>query len=485
MFVVVSGCLAYTGLIIYRLNFHPLARFPGPRLAAATSWYEAYYELVHQGGAQYASKIRELHNEYGPIIRINPSEISVNDAQFHDTLYAPQPASNSENIQHLRTCFAAIAFDSFYTWAFGTTLDLLHDLPFAQKCNQTVEDLVTAPPFYRMFPWILSCARRVPREVLRKLSQHVAMVFDLNAMIKELAEAFVENKQCILDKEKRAHASVMSEPETLFSTLLKSNLPDEEKSAFRMSQEGIEMFMASFTPGRTMMLGMYYLHSNPDVLDRLRMELDKANPDPEVDLTFKILNKLPYLTAISVNHRNLLFDPAVFYEPHMFKPERWLDDKNPIDEKRYFVAFGKGGRSCPGKEFATQLIQTTLASLIQRFKFDIVDTSWEKDVAASHESLLTVPAFGSKGLGGFSNISKVLSFWFDHGEGLGKRFKPSPTVDAECRFWEPFALTARSGSLSSWTQTADRTSHSCSSSKLPRNIYRGTPQAYYSDPQAL
>ncbi|RYP85753.1 hypothetical protein DL769_000927 [Monosporascus sp. CRB-8-3] len=159
------------------------------------------------------------------------------------------------------------------------------------------------------------------------------------------------------------------------------------------------------------MLGMYYLHSNPDVLGRLRMELDEANPDPEVDLTFKILNKLPYLravmkeilritfpTAISVNHRNILFDPAVFYEPYMFKPERWLDDKNPIDEKRYYVAFGKGGRSCPGKEFATQLIQTTLASLIQRFKFEIIETSWEKDVVASHESLLTAPAFGSKGV---------------------------------------------------------------------------------------
>ena len=85
-----------------------------------------------------------------------------------------------------------------------------------------------------------------------------------------------------------------------------------------------------------------------------------------------------------------------------------------------------------------------------------------------------------------SNISKVLSFWFDHGEGLEKWFKPSPKVDRECRTWEPFVLAARSGSLSSWIQTADGTlALLLLLDQLPRNIYRGTPQAYSSDPQAL
>jgi hypothetical protein len=52
---------------IYRLYFHPLAKFPGPKLAALTSWYEFYHDIIHRGC--FIWKIQELHNRYG----ISPS----------------------------------------------------------------------------------------------------------------------------------------------------------------------------------------------------------------------------------------------------------------------------------------------------------------------------------------------------------------------------------------------------------------------------
>jgi hypothetical protein len=61
--VAVLLLLYVTSGVVYRLYFSPLAKFPGPRLAAATLWYEAYYDVIKQG--QYTFKIKELHQKYG------------------------------------------------------------------------------------------------------------------------------------------------------------------------------------------------------------------------------------------------------------------------------------------------------------------------------------------------------------------------------------------------------------------------------------
>jgi hypothetical protein len=46
---------------IYRVYLSPLAKFPGPKLAALTLWYEFYYDVWL--GGQYIWKIRELHEQ--------------------------------------------------------------------------------------------------------------------------------------------------------------------------------------------------------------------------------------------------------------------------------------------------------------------------------------------------------------------------------------------------------------------------------------
>lgn len=53
----------YLVIHLYRLFFHPLAKFPGPRIAAASFWYEFYYDVVRCG--RYHIKIAELHEKYG------------------------------------------------------------------------------------------------------------------------------------------------------------------------------------------------------------------------------------------------------------------------------------------------------------------------------------------------------------------------------------------------------------------------------------
>ena len=55
--------LFFAGVVVYRLFLSPLAKFPGPKLAAVTYLYEGYYDVVKRG--KYTFKIRDLHAEYG------------------------------------------------------------------------------------------------------------------------------------------------------------------------------------------------------------------------------------------------------------------------------------------------------------------------------------------------------------------------------------------------------------------------------------
>lgn len=50
---------------IYLIWFSPLSHIPGPRLAAATRWYEFYYDALKVG--KYYLKIERMHSVYGMI----------------------------------------------------------------------------------------------------------------------------------------------------------------------------------------------------------------------------------------------------------------------------------------------------------------------------------------------------------------------------------------------------------------------------------
>ena len=47
--------------------------------------YEFYYDVLLKG--QYTFKIKRLHEQYGPIIRINPEEVHFVDPDFYDVIY--------------------------------------------------------------------------------------------------------------------------------------------------------------------------------------------------------------------------------------------------------------------------------------------------------------------------------------------------------------------------------------------------------------
>ena len=88
-------------LTLHRLVLSPLAKIPGPRLAGLTSWYEIYYDIIQPG--QYVWKIKDMHEKYGPIVRVAPSEIHIADPTFLDEIYAGASRSRYKYEFQLRT----------------------------------------------------------------------------------------------------------------------------------------------------------------------------------------------------------------------------------------------------------------------------------------------------------------------------------------------------------------------------------------------
>jgi hypothetical protein len=70
MTISVLVILCYLAWLVYQLTFSPLAKFPGPKIAAVTRLYEMYYDLLKQG--QYTFKIAEMHEKYGMSCKWTP-----------------------------------------------------------------------------------------------------------------------------------------------------------------------------------------------------------------------------------------------------------------------------------------------------------------------------------------------------------------------------------------------------------------------------
>jgi hypothetical protein len=66
-----------SSFVIHRLYLHPLSKYPGPKLAAISDWYVAYFA----SGGQMHWKIHAWHQKYGEFVQqcppfVRPSKLT-------------------------------------------------------------------------------------------------------------------------------------------------------------------------------------------------------------------------------------------------------------------------------------------------------------------------------------------------------------------------------------------------------------------------
>jgi cytochrome P450 len=83
---------------------------------------------------------------------------------------------------------------------------------------------------------------------------------------------------------------------------------------------------------------------------------------------FRVEKGLPVTVCQYFTHRH----PEFFPEPERFNPERFLPENEAQLPKFAFFPFGGGSRSCIGNHFAMAEGQMALATILQRFKFELL-----------------------------------------------------------------------------------------------------------------
>ncbi|KAK0633645.1 cytochrome P450 [Immersiella caudata] len=341
---------------IWRLCFSPIAHIPGPRLAALTWWYEFYFDIIL--GGQYVFKMKELHEEYGPIIRINPEEIHIYDPDFFPQLYgaglrrdrwrfftkqfgadgsgistaehdlhkirraAINPFFSKQSVRALQPVIeervnALLArlhsdgkapdkppIDILYPFS-AFTNDVINEYAFAQS-DHLIEDPSYGKPVTDYF---------LTGTHYGKYVQHyeIILIF-INALPELISGAaipgwrgFLKMKRDIYDIiaaiAKTQHTARweldVSHP-TIFHDLLSSKtLPPAEKSLERLADEGRTIIQAgTLTSSWALAIATFHLLDKPHILARLRSELKTAIPDPNVSVPVAELENLPFLCAI-------------------------------------------------------------------------------------------------------------------------------------------------------------------------------------------
>ncbi|KAL8626952.1 hypothetical protein Q9189_007340 [Teloschistes chrysophthalmus] len=422
---VVALMFLYRALvIIYRLFLSPLAKFPGPKLAAATSWYEAFLDLRSKN---FPDIVAGLHDKYGPIVRVNPTELSIRDAEYYNELYVGGGKRRTNLIAGNR---AGLGMSD----AIATTVP--HELH--QLRRKAVENFFSKQSVTRLESRIHHEARSLDGKLFKYAGTGAIVRLDhaFSCVTGDLAGQFAcgENPELLeesnfnpdwsdthalseghIEKIKAEVAKDSKHDEfdhrsSIFHHILRSDLPEPEKDPARLKREAFALLAAgTITTAGTLTLITYFILENAEIETRLRKdlkevtacypkEMPRRNPriSPDHELQYKQWS-IPKNTPVGMSICHLHMDPEVYPEPYKFIPDRWIGDVDPRVH-RNLVPFVKGSRNCLGLNLAWAEMYLVLGILFRPGAHKMSLDCDESDIVPIHDSDVGIPKSDSRGL---------------------------------------------------------------------------------------
>lgn len=354
-----------TAVTIYRLTWHPLASFPGPVLARASYMYEFWFDVILEG--RYTRRIEELHQQYGPIVRVNPDEVVCNDPRFIDVVYPTGKEKRIKSKHYLAAVppglrLATVGTEDHdhhrlrrgsYVNFFSRAQIMKREQLVHEKAQQLCEKLLLyrdCGPFqvdaaYSCFTtdalteycfgqslgnleapgWNPSFRGTIDNITsLFYLTRHIralARLVDIMPLslcrlisteISSLLELIRITVPQLVERATRTNESDAGEKApTVVQVMLDSGLPTAEKSPERITSEAIALVLGGTHPvSTTVTIATFHLLSKPEQLERLRSELRTVVSDETNLPPWSTLEKLPYLNGVVLESLRLVFGVA-------------------------------------------------------------------------------------------------------------------------------------------------------------------------------
>ncbi|GME32624.1 uncharacterized protein LAJ45_07093 [Neofusicoccum parvum] len=423
---------------IYNLYFHPLSKFPGPKIATFGEGYICW--LTYKG--QFTWDVDALHRKYGPVVRIAPNQLSFSGPTYQGGDVKPNLVTETDITRHgnLRKLYA----HAFSTKALQKQEEIvqghihgflrqLHtlgntndDLDMSKWFELVTFDVISDLTFGESFGSVQSGIHHPIVSVILEnviygtqlgVAARVAPI--LKPLIAVFSRDMREKRSRFLDYTRKAILKRMR-IETTRKDLMDNVLKAEELKQFDeddlLSKAQILLIAGSETTATFAAGVTYWLFKSPGACAKVQKEVRERYSSVK-DITSSTVGSLPYLNAV-VEEGLCIFPPVPlhldrispgatvdgefiprgtrvavncvsatrnaihFHDPDSFIPERWLDPELS-DVKSVSQPFIMGPRVCIGRNFALMEMRLLLAKIHFLFDLEYVgrkNLDWDRDV---------------------------------------------------------------------------------------------------------
>ncbi|KAL4909113.1 cytochrome P450 [Aspergillus multicolor] len=349
---------------------------------------------------------RELHKQYGPLVRIQPGEIICSGPNAIEIIYG-----SGSRFKKAWRLSHAINYPGHVVTRNALQKYLVKNV-YAMDSILDIESIINKHIQEPMFRNDTSTLYQGKMDLWYLLKTHVYMVlcemlygYRFNAVLQlgglewwlGAVESLLPSLTAdgALPRDYLAKFYEFWDSFDTFRRLLTAILGCESGCTPEYVQKELlaALFGGTEPTNLTLTSTLYHLMRNPDIYQRLTTEIDAAyaERDPKTPISYNEACALPYLKACIQEAMRLhpavgyhlprvvpraeqlsLYDKYVFgADADIFNPDRWLrgnDNGNVEQMEKVMLALGAGDTACPGKKVATCLVYKLIPHLLRNFE---------------------------------------------------------------------------------------------------------------------